>query len=160
MLPRAGFARVRRAGVTLASGPGRAVKTPASMLAAAVLETAGRTRPPRQENRLEYVMAAGLATQPSDDFCVVELGAGRSGWERSLATVRPRIGVVTAVGMDALKVPHSIAAIAQEKAKLIACLPKDGTAVLNADDARVPASADQKRKRLNSSHSAAQVLRS
>src|SRR3546814_12896217 len=86
-------------------------------------------------------MAAVLATQPSDDFCVVELGAGRSGWERSLATVRPRIGVVTAVGTDHLKVLHSIEAIAEEKAKLIACLPKDGTAVLHEDAARVLAMA-------------------
>src|SRR3546814_18226552 len=77
---------------------GSAGKTTTSLLAAAVLETAGRTRPPRQANRLEYVMAAVLARQPSDDFCVVELGAGRSGWERSLATVRPRIGVVTEIG--------------------------------------------------------------
>src|SRR3546814_11490548 len=88
-------------------------------------------------------MAAVLATQPSDDVCVVELGAGRSGWERSRATVRPRIGVVTAVGTDHLKVLHSIEAIAEEKSKLIACLPKDGTAVLNADDARVLAMADR-----------------
>src|SRR3546814_1589680 len=31
----------------------------------------------------------------------------------------------------------------RSKAKLIACLPKDGTAVLNADDARVLAMADR-----------------
>src|SRR3546814_18778635 len=80
----------------------------------------------------------------SSDLCSSDLlGAGRSGWERSLATVRPRIGVVTAVGTDHLKVLHSIEAIAEEKAKLIACLPKDGTAVLNADDARVLAMADR-----------------
>jgi aminoacyl-tRNA hydrolase len=129
--------------VTFVAVTGSAGKTMTSLLAAAVLGTAGRTHPPRQANRFEYVMAAVLATQPDDDFCVVEMGAGRSGWDRALATVRPRIGVVTAVGTDHLKMLHSIEAIAEEKAKLIACLPADGTAVLNADDLRVLAMADR-----------------
>src|SRR3546814_9893152 len=60
---------------------------------------------------------------------------------RSLATVRPRIDVVTAIGADHLKAFHTIAAIVEEKAKVIACLPEDGTAVLNADDPRVLAMA-------------------
>src|SRR3546814_7074721 len=115
MPPLADLHRRRLDGVTFVAVTGSAGKTTTSLLAAAVLETAGRTRPPRQANRLEYVMAAVLATQPSDDFCVVELGAGRSGWERSLATVRPRIGVVTAVGTDHLKVLHSIEAIRSEE---------------------------------------------
>src|SRR3546814_9604996 len=86
MPPLADLHRRRLDGVTFVAVTGSAGKTTTSLLAAAVLETAGRTRPPRQANRLEYVMAAVLATQPSDEFCVVELGAGRSGWERSLAT--------------------------------------------------------------------------
>src|SRR3546814_7394381 len=45
--------------------------------------------------------------------------------------------------MDHLKAFHSIEAIAEEKAKVIACLPQDGTAVLNADDPRVIAMADR-----------------
>jgi len=141
--PMAALHRRRLDKVTFVAVTGSAGKTTTSLLAAAVLTTAGRIQPPRQANRFEYVMAAVLATQPDDDFCVVEMGAGRSGWERSLATVRPRIGVVTAVGTDHLKVLHSIEAIAEEKAKLIACLPEDGTAVLNADDARVLAMADR-----------------
>src|SRR3546814_19672722 len=48
----------------------------------------------------------------------------------------PQIGVVTSIGTDHLKAFHSIAAIAEEKGKLIACLPEDGTAVLNADHPR------------------------
>src|SRR3546814_16370553 len=88
-------------------------------------------------------MAAVIATKPSDDFCVIELGAERPGnFDSYLAAVQPRIGVVTAVGMDHLKAFHSIEAIAEEKAKVIACLPQDGTAVLNADDPRVIEMAD------------------
>src|SRR3546814_17542544 len=70
------------------------------------------------------------------------MGAEKPGFfARSLATVKPRIGVVTAIGADHLKAFHTIAAIAEEKAKVIACLPEDGTAVLNADDPRVLAMA-------------------
>src|SRR3546814_3720871 len=71
MPPLADLHRRRLDGVTFVAVTGSAGKTTTSLLAAAVLETAGRTRPPRQANRLEYVMAAVLATQPSDDFCVV-----------------------------------------------------------------------------------------
>src|SRR3546814_12799988 len=70
------------------------------------------------------------------------MGAEKPGcFDRSLATVRPRIGVVTAIGADHLKAFHTIAAIAEEKAKVIACLPEDGTAGLKADDPRVLAMA-------------------
>src|SRR3546814_4221680 len=89
-------------------------------------------------------MAVVVATPPGDDFRVIEFSAGGPGaLDRPLATVRPRIGVVTTIGTDHLKAFHSIEAIAEEKAKVIACLPEDGTAVLNADDPLVIAMADR-----------------
>lgn len=139
--PMAALHRRRLDNVTFVGVTGSAGKTTTSRLAAAVLATAGRIRGPREANRFEYVMATILATQPDDKFCILELGAGRAGWDRSLATVRPRIGVVTAIGTDHLKEFHSIEAIAEEKTKLVGCLPRDGTAVLNADDPRVLAMA-------------------
>src|SRR3546814_14630972 len=88
-------------------------------------------------------MAAVIATKPSDDFCVIELGAERPGnFDSYLAAVQPRIGVVTAVGTDHLKAFHSVEAITEEKAKVIACLPENGTAVLQAEDTRGMAMAD------------------
>src|SRR3546814_9707068 len=56
MPPLADLHRRRLDGVTFVAVTGSAGKTTTSLLAAAVLETAGRTRPPRQANRLEYVM--------------------------------------------------------------------------------------------------------
>jgi aminoacyl-tRNA hydrolase len=50
---------------------------------------------------------------------------------------RPRIGVITNVGTDHFSFFGSQDAIAVEKSKLVAALPSDGTAVLNADDPRV-----------------------
>src|SRR3546814_17218271 len=51
-----------------------------------------------------------------------------------LRLVRPSIGVVTTIGDDHHKAFGSREAIAAERGKLIAALPAEGTAVLNADD--------------------------
>ena len=53
------------------------------------------------------------------------------------AIARPRIGVVTAVREVHLSRIGSIDAVERAKAELVEALPADGTAVLNADDARV-----------------------
>ena len=60
---------------------------------------------------------------------------------RSVQLVGPKVGVVTMVGTDHLSTFGSIEAIAEEKSKLIQALPRDGTAILNADDPRVMAMA-------------------
>src|SRR3546814_19339417 len=58
----------------------------------------------------------------------------RSSFDPMLRLVRPSIGVVTTIGDDHHKAFGSREAIAAEKGKLIAALPAEGTAVLNADD--------------------------
>ena len=57
--------------------------------------------------------------------------------ERPLDLVKPRIGVVTNIGSDHISAFGSVEAIAAEKGKLIAALPSDGIAILNADDPNV-----------------------
>jgi aminoacyl-tRNA hydrolase len=49
----------------------------------------------------------------------------------------PHVGVVTNIRMDHIAAFGSVEAIAEAKGKLIASLPKDGLAVLNADDVNV-----------------------
>ena len=56
--------------------------------------------------------------------------------DRSLCCVRP-IGVVTNIGTDHYSVFRDLDATAAHKGKLIAALPADGVAILNADDPRV-----------------------
>ena len=91
---------------------------------------------------MDGVIDIVLATKPSDDFSVIELSAyPKFSLDRSLAMVKPRIGVITSIGTDHLRAFQSIEAIAAEKAKVIQCLPSDGVAVLNADDARAVAMA-------------------
>jgi aminoacyl-tRNA hydrolase len=82
-----------------------------------------------------------LHVRPWQKFYVQELAAAVRGTriplEKSLRIVRPQIGVVTNIGTDHIDVFHSIDAIAAEKGKLVADLPRHGTAVLNADDPNV-----------------------
>ncbi|WP_114946228.1 aminoacyl-tRNA hydrolase [Microvirga calopogonii] len=79
--------------------------------------------------------------RPSHAYCVQEIAAAIGGQrvalERPLDLVRPRIGVVTNIGTDHIGAFGSIEEIAAEKGKLIAMLPQDGVAVLNADDPNV-----------------------
>lgn len=77
-------------------------------------------------------------------MAVVELGMWAPGEIRQLAhLVRPHIGVVTNVGPSHMERMGSIEAIARAKAELVEALPQEGIAVLNADDERVVAMAQQ-----------------
>ena len=58
-------------------------------------------------------------------------------WSDHSTSCKPRIGVVTNIGSDHISAFGSVEAIAAEKGKLIAALPSDGIAILNADDPNV-----------------------
>ena len=81
-----------------------------------------------------------LRVRPWHKFCVLEIAittrGGRIPLEVPIGLTRPQIGIVTTVGREHL---GTIEAVAAEKAKLVAALPPNGTAVLNADDPTVSA---------------------
>jgi UDP-N-acetylmuramoyl-tripeptide--D-alanyl-D-alanine ligase len=72
----------------------------------------------------------------SDEALVVELGANHAGEIAGLGRlVEPSVAVITNAGAAHLEGFGSLAGVAAAKGELIDCLPEDGVAVLNADDA-------------------------
>jgi UDP-N-acetylmuramoyl-tripeptide--D-alanyl-D-alanine ligase len=70
------------------------------------------------------------------EAAVIEIGVDAKGQTTQLAEiVRPTIGLITNIGPDHLEFFGTLTASAESKGELLDLLPKDGAAVLNADDA-------------------------
>ena len=76
-----------------------------------------------------------LGAPPDAEVIVAEMGGRRIGHIARLAAVaRPDVGVVTNVGVAHLELFGSREKIAQAKAELVRALPREGLAILPADD--------------------------
>jgi UDP-N-acetylmuramoyl-tripeptide--D-alanyl-D-alanine ligase len=86
-----------------------------------------------------------MEINPDTEIAVLEFGgAYRFGEITELAEIaRPTIGIVTNVSHSHLQRMGSLEAIAETKAELPRSLPFDGVAILNGDDFRVRAMADE-----------------
>jgi UDP-N-acetylmuramoyl-tripeptide--D-alanyl-D-alanine ligase len=123
---------VRTVGVTGSSG-----KTSTKELIASVLRTRFKTK--ATEGNLNNHIGVPLTLirlDLDDEYGVVEMGMNHPGELAPLVKMTaPEIGVISSIGPAHIEFFADQAAIAAEKAELIAALPPEGLAVLNADDA-------------------------
>jgi len=122
---------VRTIGVTGSSG-----KTSTKEMIAAVLRTRFKTKATQGNlNNHIGVPLTLIRLDEDDEFGVVEMGMNHPGEIAPLARMTaPEIGVISSIGPAHIEFFANQAAIAAEKAELIAALPADGLAVLNSDD--------------------------
>ncbi|HEY7717468.1 MAG TPA: UDP-N-acetylmuramoyl-tripeptide--D-alanyl-D-alanine ligase [Pedococcus sp.] len=132
-------------GITGSSG-----KTSTKDLLAAVLRTAGPTVAPVGSYNGEVgVPLTVCRVTPETRFLVVEMGARGEGHIDYLTSMAPpRIGAVLNVGTAHVGEFGSREAIGRAKSELVAALPEDGLAVLNADDPVVKAMAQRTKARV------------
>lgn len=125
-------------------------KTTTKDLTAAALAAGRRTTAAEASFNNELgVPLTLLQTTADTEALVVEIGARGRGHIASLTPlVRPDVSIVTAVAGVHLELFGDIETVAVAKGELVEPLEPDGTAVLNADDARVVAMADRTRGRV------------
>ncbi|QNQ90562.1 UDP-N-acetylmuramoyl-tripeptide--D-alanyl-D-alanine ligase [Corynebacterium poyangense] len=128
--------RLVKEGLTIIGITGSAGKTSTKDLVAKVVSHAGPTiAPPGSfNNELGHPYTALRCTKDTK-FLVAEMSARGLGHITHLAHIAPpHIGVVLNVGSAHLGEFGSRQNIAQAKGELVAALPEDGIAILNADD--------------------------
>ncbi|MBW3547755.1 MAG: UDP-N-acetylmuramoyl-tripeptide--D-alanyl-D-alanine ligase [Actinobacteria bacterium] len=119
-------------------------KTSVKDLAAAILGRRGPIAASARSFNNELGVPLTLAGAPDEAWAaVVEMGSRGRGDLRQLCSIaRPTVGVVTVVAPVHTETFGTVDDVARAKAELVEALPADGTAVLNADDARVRAMAE------------------
>jgi len=140
----------RLPGLIVVGLTGSSGKTSTKDLLAHVLAAAGPTvAPPGSFNNEIGHPWTVLRADDSTRFLVLECSARGPGHIAALCRIAPpRIGVVLNVGTAHVGEFGSPEAIAASKGELVAALPADGVAVLNADDPAVAAMAGRTRARV------------
>jgi UDP-N-acetylmuramoyl-tripeptide--D-alanyl-D-alanine ligase len=126
---------VRIIGVTGSVG-----KTTTKEMLAAILERKWKVlKNPVNFNNEIGVPLTLLQLDRSHEVCVIEMAMRGLGEIRRLAVIaQPSVGIITNVGISHIERLGSQGAIADAKAELLAELPPDGLAVLNAEDGYFP----------------------
>lgn len=134
----------RRAGLKVLAITGSNGKTSTRMLAEGVLSGKYTTLGTRGNNNNHIGLPLTLfRLSPDHGAAVLELGMNHAGEIARLGRIcEPDVGVITNVGLAHLEGLGSIENVALAKAELLHSIRPGGTAVLNADDPRVAALAE------------------
>jgi UDP-N-acetylmuramoyl-tripeptide--D-alanyl-D-alanine ligase len=111
-------------------------KTTAKEMTAAILAQAGECLATRGNlNNHIGVPLTLLRLTDTARFAVIEMGANHAGEVAALvATARPTIGMITNAGAEHLEGFGSLEGVARAEGEMVAALPPDAVAVINADD--------------------------
>jgi UDP-N-acetylmuramoyl-tripeptide--D-alanyl-D-alanine ligase len=135
----AGYVR-RRVNPLVVGVTGSNGKTSTKEMVAAILErrfTVLRTT--GNLNTETGVPLTMLQLEPENTALVLEMGMQRAGDVGRLAELaKPSVGIVTNIGSVHMEFFPSQEQLARGKGELVAALPKDGRAILNADDPFLP----------------------
>lgn len=128
----------KNAAATFIAVTGSAAKSTTVAMLDTMLSAAAKTRSQVIENTLLPVAQFMGELAGDETFVLMETGTYVPGdIARMAALIRPDVAVVTRIGNDHIEDFGSKEAIAREKAALVAALPVNGLAVLNADDPHV-----------------------
>jgi UDP-N-acetylmuramoyl-tripeptide--D-alanyl-D-alanine ligase len=132
-----------RLGATVVGITGSVGKTTTKDLAAAAIAAGRRVvANERSYNNEQGLPVTVLGAADGTEVLVLEMGMRGFGEIARLCTVAPpEIGIVTAVAAAHTALLGGIDGVARAKAELVAALPAEGVAILNADDQRVRAMA-------------------
>ncbi len=143
VLERWASATLRRYGPVVVAVTGTVGKTSTKRAIATLLGGQAPVFRSRRSFNSLFGLPLALGTlDPGHRFAVLEMGVDRFGeMERLAELFPPNVAVVTNVAAAHLQYLRDEDHIAAEKSELVAALPSDGCAVLNADDVRVRAMA-------------------
>ena len=112
-------------------------KTTTKEMTAAILSQAGRCLATRGTLNNHFgVPLTLLRLEESDRFAVIEIGANHPGEVAALVAIaRPTVGLITNAGAEHLEGFGSLEGVARAEGEMVQGLSREGTAVLNADDA-------------------------
>jgi UDP-N-acetylmuramoyl-tripeptide--D-alanyl-D-alanine ligase len=127
----------RRFGVPVVGITGSVGKTSVKDIARALLP--GRVHANRENLNTEIGLPLTLLEAPEDtDLLVLEMAMRGAGQIAELASIaEPQVAVITNVGPVHVELLGSVEAIAAAKAEVLAALPVDGTAVVQAEAAEL-----------------------
>jgi UDP-N-acetylmuramoyl-tripeptide--D-alanyl-D-alanine ligase len=123
-------------------------KTSASQFLIQILSRSAVVHPGVGDNCENSIITNMRGLRDNHRYYVQEVSGHEPGaLERSLSSLMHEVGIVTTVGLDHYRTFRTREAVAAEKSTMVELLPKNGVAVLNADDPYVAAMKSHTRAR-------------